>query len=196
MNLNLLNQVKPFKDYQGNRLPYKDSDFRNEAKRDEIFQFIEQHPLLNISLQNVCDLLGVSLSGLQELQEQTNLFLIYRQDNSGLFVNAPDDKVSCSAFYESYQALAKLKLDLQREEENNAKLRERYALYQERMNRKLEQEDFEILQEKIESIVQEYSDSWGYKFSGCTFTRPNGDKITIEPVTKVNEKKAIYLRKD
>ncbi len=173
--------------------PYSSNDFIE--KREEILDYARSHGYQTLTVDNACDLLGISFSEFQDIQRTHPIFLTEEQIRirkemgwgpMGLANNEPargNDLMTFDSFIQGYEALLVAKKALEQAQSENARNVHRRAVMQYQMDRQRENQLFNgLLETLLRHFLEANALSYGIKFGGCTFTRPNGEILKIKAI--------------
>ncbi len=173
--------------------PYSSNDFIE--KREEILDYARSHGRQTITVDNACDLLGISFSEFQDIQRTHPIFLTeeqikIREANGwgpmGLANNEPahgTDLMTFDSFIQGYEALLEAKKEQEQAFEEIKRGAYRRAVSQYHRDRSREAELFGgLLESRLMRFLEENALGYGIRFGGCTFTRPNGEILKIKAI--------------
>ncbi len=167
--------------------PFSAVDF--ETRRGEVFKYAKSHPDMRISVENACRLLNASIDQFRAWQTGINIFptvdhiQTWRVNGfkplKEMAQSQPGDEITFKYVTEGYEMLILIKRHEQRQREQLQRNAESWVMSQFRMDKQYERENFERLEDNFARFLKRHCTQWGLKFSGCTITRPNGEKVKI-----------------
>ncbi len=174
--------------------PYSSNDFIE--KREEILDYARSHGRQTITVDNACDLLGISFSEFQDIQRTHPIFLTEEQIKAreatgwgpmGLANNEPahgTDLMTFDSFIQGYEALLVAKKELEQAQSEIARNAHRRAVMQYQFDRQRENQLFNgLLETRLRLFLEANALNYGIRFGGCTFTRPNGEILKIKAMS-------------
>ncbi len=169
--------------------PFSDVEFK--TKRGEIFEYAKTHQYQTIKVSNVCDLLDMTLDEFLALQRDYGYFPTERQcaARRTVWINldkmepaSSNDEITFESFIRSYEAMIAQKKLMQRQAEEQRQTIRRRRRNEFLTAKGMERGNFQNFEHAFNYFLELHAIRWGYRFSGCTFTRPNGDVLKIKAV--------------